>query len=947
MSSDHPLAGLREDQLSPGFTLAGGAAIITFKLMRIGRLISAIWLFSLGGLLVSQPSTPGRFHRFERLTFQAGTAEEIGISSILQDEEGFLWLGTSTGLARYDGNRLVFFYPQSGQHIPAEDVGIYPVTIDRTGDIWFGTFGLGLFRFSRQTGELLNYRHRAGEAASLSDDNVMAVQEDLQGNLWVGTRTGGLNLFDRASETFRRVPLGPGTEVIWEVFADSRGAIWVGTLEAGLFRIDPVSGDARNYRFRADDPGSLGSDMVWTVFEDVAGIIWVGTKNGGLDRYVPETDTFVRFYGGRDYPQDLASQTITAITEDRSGRLWLGTASDGLRIWDRRTGDYRICRHDPQDRETLGDNNVTSLFRDMTGIIWVGTVGSGLNKFLADQVKFPHFKHDASDPRSIGHNDVRALWADGPGALWVGTITGLERLDLATGRVIRRLFAPDPDSIDASIAPVTALAGDTEGRIWIGTESAGLLRYDPLAERLVPFRQERDNANSLSHNRVNTLRVDKERPDVLWAGTQRGLSRLDTRSGRWTRFFNDPADAASLSGNIITAIEESERGFLWIGTTSGLNRMEKATGRCETFISRFGAPPGTGLSSNAVTCLLSGRDGSLWIGTENGLNRFDRALGRWRSLAQKDGLAGTVVCGLLEDTDGALWVSTNRGLSRFDASSDRFTSFGLHDGLQGLTFNRGACFGSPDGRLYFGGANGYNAFDPGEVRKDPFVPPVAWTGFYRNNREVRLPPSRFARREMSLTYKTGLATFEFAALVFTAPELNTFAYRLEPRDAEWISLIPEHQVSLYNLGAGRYTLRVKASNPDGVWNEEGVAIDLIVLPPFWKTWWFLLITAAFALSGILLALRTWRRIKSSPASLGRDPSGAIEALDLTAREREILLLVLKGASNKDIGQKLFISASTVRNHISNIYQKLGVRNRLELINRIGRDARGSSQPERP
>lgn len=907
--------------------------------MRLPRIVPFFVLGLLIAPLLAQPSTPGRFHRFERLTFPDEAAGPIGISSILQDEQGFLWLGTSAGLARYDGYRLVFFYPQAEQQPPAEAVGIYPVIIDRTGDIWFGTFGLGLFRFSRQTGELVNYRHRAGEADTLSDDNVMAVQEDLQGNLWVGTRTGGLNLFDRASETFERVLLGPGADVVWDVLADRHGTIWVGTLEAGLFRIDPASGETRNYRFRADDATSLGSDTVWTVFEDETGALWAGTKNGGLDRYEPDKDGFSRFYGGGEAPRDLAAQTITAIAEDRSGRLWLGTATDGLRIWDPKTGEYVICRHDPQDHETLGDNSVTSLFRDMTGIIWVGTVGSGLNKCPADQVKFPHFKHEASDPRSIGHNDVRALLADGAGTLWVGTISGLEQIDLATGRVTGKPLYPNPGSNDAAVGHVTALAGDADRRIWIGTESAGLFRYDPRGKRFVQFRQQRENANSPSHNRINTLQMDKERPGVLWAGTQRGLSRLDTRTGRWTRFFNDPADAASLSGNIITALDESEPGYLWVGTTSGLSRLDKATGRCETFISRFDDPPGMNLASNTVNCLCAGRDGRLWIGTDIGLSRFDRDPGRWKTYTQKDGLAGVGIRGILEDSAGSLWVSTDRGLSRLDPGSERFTSFGLRDGLQGLTFNRGACVGSPDGRLIFGGSNGYNAFEPEDVRKNTFVPPVAWTAFYRNNEEVKLPGTVFARRELSLTYKSGLVTLEFAALDFAAPELNSFAYRLEPRDSEWISIVPDHRISLYDLGPGRYTLRVKASNPNGVWNEDGIAVGITLLPPFWKTWWFRLIAAAFLLSGVLLALRTWQKIKSSSKGIGHDPSAAIDAYDLTAREREILLLVLQGASNKDIGQKLFISASTVRNHIYNVYQKLGVRNRLELINRIGQDAR--------
>jgi len=241
--------------------------------------------------------------------------------------------------------------------------------------------------------------------------------------------------------------------------------------------------------------------------------------------------------------------------------------------------------------------------------------------------------------------------------------------------------------------------------------------------------------------------------------------------------------------------------------------------------------------------------------------------------------------------------------------------------------------------MYFGGSNGFNSFDPAEVKENPYLPPIVWTAFRRNNVESRLSRPLTDIRGLTLPYKVPLVTFEFAALAFAAPEMNTLLYRLEPRDAGWIPLDPDNTVSLSGVGAGEFTLRVKAANPDGVWNEWGVAIELRVRPPFWRTWWFGLIAVAFIASGALSAVRIRRKIKSSSVSVGEGLDAVIETYDLTAREMEILRLVLKGASNKDIEKQLFISASTVRNHIYNMYQKLGVGNRLELINRIARDAR--------
>jgi ligand-binding sensor domain-containing protein/DNA-binding CsgD family transcriptional regulator len=816
-------------------------------------------------------------------------------------------------------------------------LSVYPAIEDSRGGIWIGTHGQGLLKFDKSSGTYVQYRHDPQRSDSLSGDIVLAVQEDKNGDLWVGTRLDGLNRLDRERDAFARIQLVPEAKAILDVLADRTGMIWVGTLESGLFKINPDTGDTIQFHSIPGDERSLGSDTVWTVFEDGEGTIWMGTKKGGLNRYDPENEGFIRFYGWGDFPADLAAQTITAIVDDASGRLWLGTVSDGLRVWDRKTGEYILCRHDPQDPESLSDDNVTSLFRDASGIIWVGTVRGGLNKCLAGQAKFEHYKHNSSNPRSLSRNDVRALLEDASGRIWAGLDKGLDRIDRTQGVVAHFGFGPAGKAAPSPGA-VRAILEDRTGRVWLGTEGDGLARLDPATGAIIHYHSDGRNPNSLSHNRINALWMDRQKPDTLWIGSQRGLNKFEMRTGRWTRFLNDPDDPASLSGNIITALHEDSAGSLWVGTREGLNRMDKEAGECERYVGWLEDRPGSTISDNVINCILEGRDGIFWIGTDSGLNRFDRAKGEWRIFAQKEGLGGEVVSGILEDSGGALWVSTNRGLCRLDPETERIMRFGIHDGLQGGAFNPGASFKASDGRMCFGGTNGFNAFHPEDIQKNPFIPPVAWTAFYRNDQEVVLPRSPSVLRDLTLSYKSGLATFEFAALVFTAPDLNTFAYRLEPRDTEWTTIIPGHRVSLYDVGAGEYTLQVKAANPDGVWNEEGIAITLRVLPPFWRTWWFTLVAAAFILSGVVMAVKAWKKVRSVPLTLGENLDEVIGAAGLTAREQEILRLVLQGSGNKDIANKLFISPSTVRNHISNIYQKLGVNNRLELITLIGKEA---------
>lgn len=881
----------------------------------------------LGTPLLSDDAFPGRFYRFERLSPRTENVSLVGISSICQDDTGFLWLGTSDGLARHDGHRFVFFQaPASGGASPLP-LSVLPVTPARAGGLWIGTNGQGLMSFSKDTQTIDRCLEPGLVSSGPTAEIVLAVQEDAGGDLWIGTRTQGLLRFDPGSRTLTPVPLDPPVEVVWDVLVDQAGSVWVGTLGAGLFRIDPATGEKVNFRSRPDDSRSLGSDTVWTVFEDRSGTVWAGTKEGGLVRFDPNDGGFTRFLGAGDFPDDFATRTITAVEEDQAGRLWLGTSGDGLRIWDRTTGEYTVCRHDPQDPESLGDDGVTSIFEDSGGVVWIGTVRGGLNKCLAGKAKFEHYKHNPSNPRSIGRDGVQALWEDGAGTLWLGTKTGLQRMDKGAGA------AP------ALAASVLAIQGDRRGHLWLGTESEGLVRFDPSTGRLSRFPFQPGRSEGLLSNRVNALLADASDPDVLWIGTQRGVNRLDTRTGGWARFVRDPRAAASLVNPVVTALHDDGAGFLWVGTLGGLSRLDKATGRSENTVSRIDDPPGASLSNNTVNCLHGGRDGTLWVGTDSGLDRLDRTAAAWRNFALKDGLAGEVVCAILEDGDGRLWLSTNRGLSRFDPATERFTNFGLHDGLQGRIFSPRAAAEGSDGRMSFGGGNGLNVFRPDKLPRDPVAPPIVWTAFFRDNVEVELPGPLTSRRDLRLSYKMGLVTFEFAALSFTAPELNSFAYKLEPRDADWVPLVPDHAVSFSNLRSGRYSLRVKGANPDGAWNEEGLAIALTVLPPFWRTWWFILIVAAFLVSWAALTVSAWKKVKSAPRALGEGLEEAIGAYGLTDREEEILRLVLRGARNKDIESALFISASTVRNHISNIFRKLGVRSRLELINRIARDAR--------
>jgi ligand-binding sensor domain-containing protein/DNA-binding CsgD family transcriptional regulator len=904
--------------------------------------------FAAGTLLFFQVcavSLPGQYLRFERLLPEAGGAPVTGISSILQDREGYLWFGTIAGMARYDGYGFLFYSPQAGPGAAASPAStvVFPAIEDSVGDIWVGTDGQGLFRFDKNEEVFVQYRHTPIDPASISGDTVMAVQEDRNGILWVGTRLNGLNRLDRETGAFSRVLLDADAGAVWDLLADSRGYVWVGTQDGGLYRINRASGESANFRFALGNPRSLGSNTVWSVFQDSKGTIWVGTRGGGLNQFVPESEDFIRFTGDEAHPRDLVSPSITAIAEDGEGRLWIGTSWDGLRVWDRDTGEYTIIKHDSQDADSLGDDNITSILRDASGIMWVGTTRGGINKCLAGQVKFLHYKYNRHDLQSLSRNDVRSIWKSDSGELWVGFDEGLDEIDERKG-VRRRLRNNPVDARSLSPGAVQALFQDRQGRVWAATEARGLDCFNPRTGRLDHFLSDPENPATISNNRIHALRADSFEPDVLWVGTHRGLNRFDTRTRRFSRYLHDPSESTSLSGNIVTAICEGSTGCLWVGTRSGLNRLDRAAGKFERHTRGVGAPQGTGPNDNIVNCIHEDSTGILWVGTDSGLNRFDPVASRWTYFTQQDGLPGAVVCGILEDESGSLWLSTNRGLAKFAPRTGVFTAFGLHDGVQGNQFPVGACFRGANGRMYFGGVNGFNAFRPDEIRGSPFIPPLVLTAFSRNGQKAKPGALPVRPQSLRLSSQFDSYAFEFASLSYTMPALNKFAYRLLPRDREWNNLGSENTVTFFRLKPGNYRLQVKNSNPDGVWNEKGFEIGIRIVPPFWRTSWFAFLAMLFFASGVGTVIRMWMKLRSAFMVVGDRADGVIGSYGLTAREQEVLRLILRGASNKDIQEKLFISASTVRNHISNIYQKLDVRNRLELINLIGKDAQKKTSP---
>ena len=832
--------------------------------MRVGRLdcrsrtpiqrCAATILLAAALAAASGSSARAQELRFRQLTPDDGLSSSY-VQVIFQDKRGFLWFGTDKGLDRYDGYAVHNYRHQRADSLSIADGTINGVFGDRGDTMWVGT-NVGLSRYDRDRDAFVNYS--IGPVAR----PVRSIADGPPGTLWVGSEEG-LYRFDRKSGTASLLDGAAGATLaelrILVLREDKRGRLWIGTQSHGLFVLDPASGALRRYAHSAQDPHSLPDDDVRSIVEDAAGALWIGTWSGGLAKMDPATGAFTTYKHDPADPRSIGANRLVRITPAGQRGLWIGTENVGLDYFDFASGTFRHYRSDPMNPASLNGASVWAVHEDDAGAVWVGTFTGGVNVSTPNSGAIRHYRTLPGDPSSLGFNTVKAFAESKPGSYWVATDGGgLNEFDAATGKFVRYTSRNSNLNSDAILDVVQ----DHEGTVWIGAWEGGISRFDRATKSFTAYTTKNTN---IGDDNVFALHVDRD--GELWAGTQKhGVYRFD----RARKTFVQKVTPEQLGGALprtetsvaVRVISGSPDGrHLLIGTeASGMADYDVQSGKV-TMHQSVGTDS-TSLSGNTVRAALESDNGIVWIGTASGLDRLDRATGSLTHLGEADGLPSGYIAGLAMDASGKLWISTDRGLVRFDVAAKRMKRYTTADGLQGSEFNAHSYFEAKDGTLFFGGNNGFNVVQPGQITQNDRKPPVVLTGFQLFNKQVPIGAkgSPLAKHiaetdRLVLSYKQSVMTFEFAALDYAASEQNEYAYMLEGFDSQWQQVGPQRTASYTNLAPGSYTFRVKASNNDGVWNEQGASIRLKITPPFWKTWWFrLLVLAALA-----AAAREWMR----------------------------------------------------------------------------------------
>ena len=783
--------------------------------------------------------------RFERIGMEEGLPHE-NVYGVAQDRLGFIWFATEDGLARWDGERILTYDHDRTDPSTVASNDVSKVVADRDGSLWIGTWGDGLDRFDPLTESIAHHRRYEGNGGAQLPDNRIQSLLASDDAMWIGTRAAGLARLDRATGSITtwnsRGPSGSALrdDRVWSLAASDTDSMWIGT-DSGLQVLDLRNGRVTPVDGAGGNPRALAGQTVRCITITRDGNLWIGTPAGAW-RLAADRSTLTPF----TLPpgaSPVAAGGVNAIHEDRAGRIWIGTMQEGLYRYDPSTGVIAQFLHDPMQSWSLGSNDVRWLYEDRSSLLWIATRGGGVSRIDLKPRKFTTWTWDAGDPNGISGRGVSTLLGDASGSLWVGTHDGLDRLD--RGATAFRHYTPAGGAIPHG--DIELLGEARPGKLWVGFFRAGLCLFDRGSGRCTEtWSKDSPPGRTLSDESVRAMVAADD--GSLWIGTAGGLNRLDPKTGTVVSFLHNPANPASLSDDYVLSLLEDSHGRLWIGTDNGgLNLVDPTTGTFRAW-KRTGTVDS--LPSDRVREIFESRDGTIWIGTSNGLAAFDSEREAFRHLVPNPPLDSSNIQEIQEDDTGRLWIASANGLSVVDPKTGAARTYNEGDGLQGNIFFPGSSWRAPDGTLHFGGAAGFSTFMPGSLPDNEAVPSVVITriNVYANPAKIKRPP--WTLREIELDHDENFFAIEFAALDFTAPERNRYLFQLKGLSDEWVDAGTRRYASYTAVPPGRYTFRVRGSNNDGVWNEEGASLVVVITPPFWGTAWFR--AAVGALVGALL-----------------------------------------------------------------------------------------------
>ncbi len=790
------------------------------------------------------------------------------INSITQDRQGYIWLSDQDNgaIIRYDGSRMTSY--KNDPKKPNSLGGSYPEYLfaDSTGIIWIGFYGTGLDRFDPESEKFTHYRHNQSDPTTLSNDTVASVLVDHAGNIWVGTY-GGLDLLDQKTGKFIHYshsqddPLSLSCNKIRAIYEDHEKTIWIGTgnpftdnNDGGLNRFDPRTGKFTRYMQNPDDPNSLINNKVRAIFEDSRGTFWIGTAgNDGLLTMDRSSGTFTRYHCNPKKPDQLSRPLvnkgdkfdhITFIKEDGKGDIWIGTFSQGILHYDPVT--QKLTRFNSNDNIGTGfkDGSAWCALISNDGVFWTSTQEKNLYRVDPFRNVIPHYKTPATT----------SFYEDPDATLWYGTASeGLFRKD--PGTAIIHQYKNDPGDINSlSFNSVNSIGKGSEGDLWLGSWGGGVNRFNPVTGKFTHFRHDPKNSKSLISD--NVIQIYSDRESNLWIGTTDGCDVLEHNADYFKHYLNNPKDTNSISRNSTTCFLEDSQNEFWVGTWNGggVNRIDRRDGKFKHY-----------LFDESINNIYEDAKNVIWVGTTTGIFQYDRKSDKFSLMDEKRiGFKIPNSWSIVADKQDNLWFSSSLGIVRLGPTRDKLSIYGKNNGVNGGSLWYQSGYIGSSGYLYFANADGYYSFHPQKLSYNPGSPSIVmnslWIAGKLINRSTGGPlqQSLLKTGEIHLDHDQNVFSLGLSAIDYGNPEYDKITYRLKNFDREWINIGMDGKATYYDVPPGKYSFEVKAFNSNnGIIKEK--AIELVISPPFWKTWVAYFIYALLTIASVFGIDRFQRR----------------------------------------------------------------------------------------
>lgn len=775
----------------------------------------------------------------------------------MQGSRGFMWIGTRNGLNRFDGYQFLTFRYDAADSSSLSNNMINDIVEDHYGNIWLATQG-GLNMYDRNAGRFIRYMHDDKVKSSIANNVLNRLAFSDPDHLIIAMQSGGLDEFDINKKTFTHLYIAPNGKPEYNfrtVYTDRNGSTWAGTGDMGLFRID-----LKKHTFRTitltDDQHHISGLNVVCMHEDASGNLWIGTQGDGLFRLDTVTNKCRQFVNKKNDPSSLSTNTVYSINYDADNNMWVGTENGGLCIMDAHSGKFTNYVHDDIDDNSINGNSVYGICRDHYNNMWVGSFGGGVNLWKSASGSFGLYRHTTSS-NSLSNNYVLDFCELHNGNVLIGTDGGgMNKFNPSTN-AFTCYKKPEGNTNGIAGNYVLAVKPDAEGNVWIGTWGDGFSILNPKTNIFKNFKRTDAKQPGISGNNIYYILHTAD--GKTWLSVfNNGIDCYDPKTKKFTNYKSKPGEPNSLSSDRVYVMFEDHEHVLWLGTSdAGLEKVDRSN---MTFTRYVHNEKKNSISNDGVTDIYEDRKGRLWLATLSGLDLFDRRTQQFKVYNKSDGLTSDIIYAIREDNEGLLWISSNSGISSFDADKKIFHNYTIEDGLQGDEYKPHASLKDHNGHMYFGGIDGFNFFDPARVKKQNTFAPLVITDFQLFNKELTVAKNGSGHsplktnitdtRKLVLTYKQSVFSFEFAALDYGFTDRKQYACLLQGFDKDWNYIGSHTQAAYTNLLPGTYYVKLKYRNSQGYWSPVSTPLEIIIVPPFWFTWWFVTLVILFVIGAI-------------------------------------------------------------------------------------------------